>query len=114
MSANVAGFGAESLTLGKVFAEDKVYNVPVYQRPYVWSTKEAENLFEDLRQAYKGEYPHFLGSVVVACKKDGAPAEVIDGQQRLTTIFMLLQCIRHWGEEKAKWVSPGLPHNIYT
>lgn len=96
-----AGFGAKTLALKQVFAEgDEVfYDIPVYQRPYVWTKKETENLFEDLRQAYEGTYPHFLGSIVVA-RESGKPAEVIDGQQRLTTTFILLQCVRDWAKKE--------------
>lgn len=102
--ALVTGFDAESMTLEKAFIGKNVFEVPVYQRPYVWTTRQAEHLFEDLRESFLGDYPHFLGSMVVAREGDDASvaAEVIDGQQRLTTIFILLQCIRHFCTDQMK------------
>jgi uncharacterized protein with ParB-like and HNH nuclease domain len=80
---------------------DKKYRLDYYQREYSWETKEVEQLLVDLENkfllAYEPEqtrrmvatYPHyFLGSIVVA-RKDGRRF-IIDGQQRLTTLSLLL------------------------
>lgn len=80
----------------KIFCDDYAFVVPHYQRPYSWGVEEAGQLLDDLLFAafQNGEKPYFLGSIVVV-KKEGDPtAEVIDGQQRLTTLTILLSVLR--------------------
>jgi Protein of unknown function DUF262/Protein of unknown function (DUF1524) len=81
----------------RIFSDEFSFRIPHYQRPYAWGPEEAGELIEDLR-ASLGEptvpvealEPYFLGSLVLI-KQDGQPiADVVDGQQRLTTITMLL------------------------
>ncbi len=84
----------------KIFSDDYVFSIPLYQRPYSWTTEEAGILLEDLLDAM-GESkldleevsPYFLGSIVLT-KGDKPDSEVIDGQQRLTTITILLAALR--------------------
>lgn len=68
--------------------ENKKLNViiPYYQRPYKWGETQIKNLFEDYFKNDQKEY--FVGSVVMVENKDGA-FEIIDGQQRITTLFLL-------------------------
>lgn len=62
--------------------------IPFYQRPYRWGEKEIKNLLEDFHKNNNEEY--FVGSVVlVGDMATGAKYDVIDGQQRLTTVFLL-------------------------
>ena len=91
--------GAE-YAIRKVFSDDFVFTIPRYQRPYAWTTDEAGELLEDLI-AFLGDgtgpvdevNPYFLGSIVLI--KGLAPdAEVVDGQQRLTTLTILLAALR--------------------
>ena len=66
------------------------YAIPVYQRNYEWSKEQCVKLFEDIVQAYKKDKTHFCGSVVYALLKEERNIYhyvVIDGQQRLTTIY---------------------------
>ena len=102
---------ADPLTLTAVFSKDVRYVVPMFQRPYVWNMKEHwEPLWEDIRgvservhastqmspqlQASINVPPHFLGAIVL----DQIPTttgsidtrSVIDGQQRLTTLQVLI------------------------
>ena len=99
--------GAE-YPLKKIFSDDFDFIIPSYQRPYAWTIEEAGELFDDLysfmNQDGSGEKddPYFLGSVVLI-KQEGEPlSEVIDGQQRLTTLTILLAAIANkvQGEEK--------------
>ena len=74
------------------------YVVPDYQREYVWEERQVEQLLQDLIDEYsfgsdKGSSEYFIGSIVV-CSKDGGIFELIDGQQRITTIFLLFCAIR--------------------
>jgi len=74
--------------------EHPLYNIPMYQREYAWTTSECEKLFDDL---YDNDERHFLGSIICVDRKtdDGnnIDYEVIDGQQRLTTLSILLLAI---------------------
>jgi uncharacterized protein with ParB-like and HNH nuclease domain len=79
------------------------FRIPEYQRPYVWGDDEIDDLLDDLVFAYinKPEQDYFLGSFVYQSKKAGsAPGllfdenDLLDGQQRMTTLFMLFACIR--------------------
>lgn len=65
--------------------------IPRFQRPYSWSPENVEELWEDAVQESSGEY--FIGSMVVYPETDDTMA-VIDGQQRLTTLMMLLCALR--------------------
>jgi hypothetical protein len=84
----------------KIFSDDFVFTIPLYQRPYAWTTEEAGVLLEDLlaamgegKQDMEEVLPYFLGSIVLT-KGDKPEAEVIDGQQRLITITILLAALR--------------------
>lgn len=63
------------------------YIVPIYQRKYSWTEKEIEQLLEDIIYNENGKY--FLGTLTVDKKDDGS-YEVIDGQQRLTTLCLIM------------------------
>jgi len=87
--------------LHKIFSDDYSFSIPSYQRPYAWTTEQAGELFTDL-VSFLGDdakdvddvNPYFLGSIVLI-KKDGAPnSDVVDGQQRLTTLTILLSVMR--------------------
>src|SRR5947209_7225440 len=84
----------------KIFSDDFVFTIPLYQRAYAWTTEESEELLQDLMRAmdgYEGSIddlpPYFLGSIVLIQGNEPL-AEVIDGQQRLTTLTMLLAALR--------------------
>lgn len=86
--------GAE-YPLSKIFSSDFDYVIPSYQRPYAWTVDQTSELFDDLYDFYvcEKEDTYFLGSIVLI-KEEGKPySEVIDGQQRLTTLTILLAAI---------------------
>ncbi len=88
--------GAE-YPLAKMFSSEFDYNIPSYQRPYAWTEDEASELFDDLYDFYlkEKEDTYFLGSIVLI-KDEGVPkSEVIDGQQRLTTLTILLAALTY-------------------
>ena len=87
---------AHEVQLAKVFGNDYAFRIPNYQRPYAWEVEQAEQLLADLVDFMddKGDEPYFLGSIVLI-KKPGSPeADVVDGQQRLTTLTILLAVVR--------------------
>ena len=86
--------GAE-YPLAKIFSSDFDYTIPTYQRPYAWTDVQASELYADLFDFFQKEKDesYFLGSIVLI-KDEGKPeAEVIDGQQRLTTLTILLAAL---------------------
>ena len=74
---------------GVINNEERYINIPAYQRPYRWTTDSIKRLFEDYDEN-RAEY--FLGSAVIVskCKENGSiEFDVVDGQQRLTTLYLL-------------------------
>ena len=75
---------------------DRQYQIPDFQRPYVWEEPQAIALVNDLLGAWRtndGDY--FLGSVVLVQHPSGDDVDIIDGQQRMTTLCILLALLRH-------------------
>lgn len=86
--------------LSRVFSDEFAFAIPTYQRPYAWEKEQAEALLEDISAALqdaietKDPVTYFLGSIVLI-KQPGSPeAKVVDGQQRLTTLSILLAVLR--------------------
>jgi len=76
------------------------YTVPDFQREYVWKEEQIEKLLQDVQDEFYDEDGHvyqgpeyFLGSIVV-CRTDDGTLSLIDGQQRMTTIYLILCAIR--------------------
>jgi hypothetical protein len=99
---------AGELPLGDVFSAKYEFNIPDYQRPYAWGEEQAIQLLDDLMDNMDrgGEEPYFLGSLVLVKNEGESRADVIDGQQRLTTLTILLAVLRDLAENPA--VSAGL------
>ena len=110
------------LTPKSLFQKDIRYTIPEFQRPYVWNQDDQwEPLWDDVRntseryleeldgsdnnsiEAERRTPPHFLGAVVLqqvqTSSKDFEQREVIDGQQRITTLQLLLDAVRYVCEE---------------
>ncbi|MCQ2987513.1 DUF262 domain-containing protein [Helicobacter pylori] len=92
-------------TIKGIFQEEG-YSIPNYQRDYAWKDKNFRDLWEDLEEAIeynKKGYAHFIGTMVVAKNEDNKKLyDIIDGQQRTTTIFMLLHVLASKQNEKDK------------
>ena len=93
------------------------YIVPDYQREYVWTDKEVHQLLEDINEQIDAGLTreYFIGTVLVSPTDQKNHYEVIDGQQRLTTFFLLLCALKHvfQGEPQRQVVS-GLISTSYT
>jgi hypothetical protein len=96
----------EVLTLEKVSKAAMGFVIPSYQRPYVWSDEDVVKLFDDIREAYlanlanpANEEQYFIGSVLSAIHEKGESClyELIDGQQRTTTLMLLSLAFRAAG-----------------
>ena len=74
-----------------IFDTTDHYVIPRYQRAYAWEDKEITQLIDDINGIDFSEN-YYIGSLVVARVKDKMETyEVVDGQQRLTTLYLLLQ-----------------------
>lgn len=103
--------GSECKTLKEIFANK--YNVDFYQREYVWTKKQLEDLIEDLSSEFLKNWtedddpkkvmsysPYFMGEIVTATKENDRSA-IIDGQQRITTFTLLMiYMVRTFGHLK--------------
>ncbi|MDB4354154.1 DUF262 domain-containing HNH endonuclease family protein [Akkermansiaceae bacterium] len=87
-------YDSKLITLAEIAGQDApwTFSVPIYQRLYVWGNDEVETLLNDLVNAYeRNEELFFLGGTLVVeqeCER-GRKLELIDGQQRFTTLWML-------------------------
>jgi hypothetical protein len=76
---------------GNIFSETDIrYVIPLYQRAFAWEDEEISQLIEDIKDFTEDNY--YIGSLVV--NKNGNQYEVIDGQQRLTALFLLLKSLK--------------------
>jgi len=85
-------YRSEIKNLGDKFFNQK-FNIPIYQRLYVWQDEQVKTLIEDLLSAYNHNDKHiyYLGSVVVV--ENGGAYDLIDGQQRFTTLKILRELL---------------------
>src|SRR3989338_5092479 len=89
-------FKPQAKTIEGIFGDaDSYYQIPDYQRPYNWEDEQIDELWDDLYSAmeYKDE-GYFLGPIILIKKTEDGYLEVIDGQQRLTTLTILFCVIR--------------------
>lgn len=85
------------------------YKIPVYQRNYEWSWEQCDKLFEDVVTAGQRNQLHFFGSIVfkpIAPTKGIGNNIVIDGQQRLTTIYILLKALSDMAQNDSEKMLP--------
>lgn len=87
----------------EVFNNSYRFEIPDYQRPYAWTTDQAGDLLDDLAYAVErvnhaesvGEAsPYFMGSIVIIKDGDEPLAQIVDGQQRITTLTILFCALR--------------------
>jgi hypothetical protein len=84
-------------TISWLAGADTTIVVPVYQRRYRWDIGGCEQLLADVR-AVAGAGPrgrHFIGSILSSASDDGSGLVLIDGQQRLTTLMLLIAALQH-------------------
>lgn len=99
-------YGIESNTiLLKNILEESVYVIPAYQRPYEWKYSQIDKVLEEIfsladNEASKEEYA-FLGSLQFNINEN-EEKEIIDGQQRLTTLFLIIEAIKNTNNSEQK------------
>jgi uncharacterized protein with ParB-like and HNH nuclease domain len=96
------------ITLKEIVEKKYFFKVPIYQRLYVWEDKQITTLLEDLLTAYLDQKDIFyLGGVLVVeydgvCFNQGRCFDLIDGQQRFTTLWMMSMVLPYSSKIKAK------------
>jgi hypothetical protein len=89
-----SGIEAEVLSLGRLFQKPWTYRVPRFQRAYSWTLSEVGQLVEDLRASAARDQPYYpLGLVLAVRGRESGEVEIVDGQQRLSTLTLLLAYI---------------------
>lgn len=73
-----------------IFDTDMNYIIPLYQRAYAWGDKQLIQLVEDISDVSE-DANYYIGSLIVS--KQNGEYEVVDGQQRLTSLYLLLNCL---------------------
>lgn len=97
-----------------MFDNKRQYQIPVYQRNYDWKKDNCLELFNDVINAYEKERTHFLGTVVqVQQDEEGGLKHyiIVDGQQRMTSIYLLLKALYDKSDEIDKEEIKGLLFN---
>lgn len=79
--------------LGFFDSTQKSYVIPVYQRAYSWDKEHWKALFEDLMEQTQGDNDYFFGNILLETIIEDKEYEIIDGQQRLTTLTILIRSI---------------------
>ncbi len=88
------GITADVLTIKEFFKESK-FDIPPYQRSYSWTEQELNKLFEDLLEASTDNSDNlYLLGAITTISEDRKTYDVLDGQQRITTISLIIDCIR--------------------
>ena len=87
----------------KMLFDGRLFKVPQYQRSYSWKKKHCVDLLDDIKNSFKkGKKPHFMATVVGLRRKEEVtmivtdeyhPVDIVDGQQRITTLVMLYKAI---------------------
>lgn len=90
----------QHFTLAELFA-NRLFRIPEYQRPYAWESRQREDLFSDIEEVHKIDQDHFMATVVALKLAERrriaadifSVVDLVDGQQRLTTLIILLKAI---------------------
>ena len=96
--SNQIEYESQVRPVGDKFFQENKFNIPVYQRMYVWEELQIETLIDDLISAYTNvrKRNYYLGSVVIAKNSDHEDVkyDLIDGQQRFTTLLFLRKLLQ--------------------
>lgn len=88
-------YAIEVVSLSEFF-KSNTYTIPAYQRPYSWGKGEVIALLQDIKKSAHDEKKWFLGPIFTSSESiNGGTIEILDGQQRLTTIVLILRSLYH-------------------
>jgi len=77
----------------KEFFNSRFFEIPKYQRGYAWEKKNIRELFEDIQEAIEVKASHYIGTIVLSRTDKDDIFYVVDGQQRITTITMIINSL---------------------
>ena len=83
---------AETKNFQSIMSESRKLRIPQYQRDYSWSEEQWEEVWNDILKGKKNKNKHYMGAIVFISRKDNI-LEVVDGQQRLTTIAIIIHSV---------------------
>jgi len=111
---------ASETKLQQIIEGTKQYVVPLFQRPYSWKKSEWQALWNDLVELCKADNPrpHFMGSIVtmptISVPEGVSKYLLIDGQQRLTTVFILLSALRDTAKQSEEELAAEIDNTIFV
>jgi uncharacterized protein with ParB-like and HNH nuclease domain len=109
---------AEEKNIGQVLTEQLRYEIPPYQRPFSWEVEHVQDLLNDVEEAYDTKDKEYvIGSLITIERKPNELYEIVDGQQRLTTLSLIFSRLREKIQDSAAKQELGkriLPQNPLT
>ncbi len=104
---SVINFNTTNMTLRQLLGNGLTYHVPLFQRDYSWTQDEWEDLWQDIQNTLIGAEPaHYMGYLVLQTQ-DQKRFDIIDGQQRLTTLSLLaLAVLKALGDLAQRNIQP--------
>ena len=92
---------AKEYNLWDLMSGNFIFSIPDYQRPYSWTENEAVTLWDDLLEFWQdaknsASQTYFVGSIVLVKSKESPESEVIDGQQRISTLSLILSILSEY------------------
>jgi hypothetical protein len=105
----MSGINAQVAELSWLLRDGSCYSIPIYQRRYAWRAEgkghPLDDLWEDVRTTLQRKrdgqhYMHFFGPLVVISSAIPGIFFLVDGQQRLTTMILLVRAIREWAQTR--------------
>ena len=82
----------ENRRFSEIMSNNRRYIVPPFQRDYSWEDEQWEELWEDIEQMQQSQIQHFMGYLVLQTE-DGKSFQIIDGQQRITTVSIIILAV---------------------
>src|SRR5947209_5735315 len=86
---------------------NRLFRIPDYQRAYAWGSRQREDLFKDILEVRRSDREHFMATVVALAREirnigadEYRTVELVDGQQRVTTLVILLKAIEKQLDDK--------------
>lgn len=101
-----------TLSLQTIASTYTKLEVDDYQRPYTWEQEQIDELFDDLHSSFESPGIHFFGTLILQQGEKDGEVKVVDGQQRLTTCFILMAALRDELLELSNHVIQGAPGEI--
>lgn len=84
------------------------FSIPAYQRRYSWQNRQCEELWLDILRAGRRDEGHFSGTILYEIKPGDGTMSIVDGQQRMTTVMLMLVALRNYLRSHPNEAGDGL------